>query len=577
MPPKQPPPSVPTASASMLTRQDARLAKEIRALLDAFAPSVAQTFADDEDILNSLFPRGPGRALEVATARVLFSNGKTNSLELLQLVETALRPSGKSVAFLQEAEPRYREIQARSPAFGKSPARFVIAADDSVIMDTTATKLTFTTPGAGGGSGTLSTGGTAKSAPKTISSGGTPNTIATTKSTPKPSPSPSLAQSPIFGSGGSIYSSTPGSASSFFGFTPATTSSSSSSATSSIGSARGGSLVPGGQVQLYDAMRAAVGDALADSNAPHARDNLDDEPWENTHPRIETPRLQFGGALLNSAAMRPGLEAMPDAPNLGNRGLFRGDIINQPRLRFEADQRTSVIERPDAKVGDQIVDSKRSMDRSKDTLRTLFGEANAEDVIPSKHDQIQSDIMFDSFSTVLPGWGLGMNNKMFLMEEEHEDKIIGAAPMSWPRQDIGPLGGSDTMPVVWKSSISEYNRRKIRNARIKNDMLASLLEQRVGNGSLNILGDDAGFLRSISDRGLPRDKESCLEPVVITSAPWKPAKVPCGYDLRRVKMRVPHDALRMPAKIRPTMAQNGGSTYPNEYAYTEMYNAPAMG
>jgi len=271
--------------------------------------------------------------------------------------------------------------------------------------------------------------------------------------------------------------------------------------------------------------------------------------------------------------MRPGKEAMPQEPYLGNRGLMKGDIVNQPTL----DPTTGKVRRIDPDRGDQIVDAKQSMDSATDTLRPLYGQADARDVIPTKREQILSDIMFDSFSTVLPGWGLGMQNKMFLMEEEREEKLTMAEPLSEPRQDIGPVDGPDRMPPEWKSSISRVNRKRMYRDNIHDDMLAAVVERRIGNGSTNVLGDDVGFLRAVSDRGLPRDRESVFEPIVMNSAPWQPVKMPAGYQLQAMEFRKTYDALRAPAKVHPRMAQDGGPTFPGRYAYEEMYRAPAMG
>lgn len=324
-----------------------------------------------------------------------------------------------------------------------------------------------------------------------------------------------------------------------------------------------------GGLSIADTQRA-VKNALDESKTV-IRDSVDDEPWEQLHPLVETDKLRYGRALLNKSLMRPGREAMPETPYVGNRGLERGDIINQPKLNA-----AGRLVRPDPTVGDAIVDSKQSMDTATDTLRPQFKEAPGAAVVPSPKEQVLSDIMFDSFSTVLPGWGLGMQNKMFLMEEERDEKIVNAEPMAEPRQDIGPIQGPDRMPPEWQSLMSRSNRKRLHEQDVREQLNASMLEQRLGTGSLNILGDDVGFLRSISDRGLPRDRESCFEPVVVNSMAWQPVKIPAGYQLARIAMRKTYDALRMPAKVVPTMAQSGGATFPMANAWDEMMHLPAM-
>ena len=328
--------------------------------------------------------------------------------------------------------------------------------------------------------------------------------------------------------------------------------------------------------------RADVQGAMEAALAQHSQNErnrpVDDDPWEITHTRPDDAKVAtFGRSLLNSNAMREGREAMPDAPYVGTRGLQEGDIRKrkleeekgvpgQPGYQYGHIQST----------GDDVVLSKQSKENSTDTLRTQYGEANPADVVPTKRQQIMSDIMFDSFNTVLPGFGNGMANKMFLMEEERDEKIIGAPPLAEPRPWIGPIQGPDVPPFEWRESFSRDERKQIYRRKMAQYIAEAQLERRVGTGSLNILGDDVGFLRDTSDRGLPRPRESVLEPVVVNSAPWQPVKIPTGYELNAVRMRSVHDAMRMPNKIQPSMAQNGGPTFPTNMAHDVMYSLPAM-
>lgn len=537
------------------SRGSLKLQQTVLAFLNEFSPTTAAEFTDEEAVSRFFF-EGPNRRSEMKAASASFDSETGNNQNAINYIYARLnkKEPGLAAQFVSEAQPKLDDLKTKNPSYSASPPAYYMGADTKYHLggseaDGTARRaLDFTPtkpprpPSSGGGPPSSSSGSTIT----TPGSGGVGPPIgleldaALSKNNPKM---------------GMVFDQALRQNNPRMGL--------------EISQALGRNNGPMGLE-----MKRAVGDALADNSRPAMR-NLDDEPWESTHPRRETPRLKFGGALEHSAAMRPGKESMPETPSVGNRGLARGDIINQRRLLFDPAGR-STIQRPDEKTGDVIVDSKQSMDNSTDTLRTLYAEANPQDVVPSKTEQIASDIMFDSFSTVLPGWGLGMQNKMFLMEEEHENKMLYAEPLAEPRPDIGPIGGIDAMPAEWQASISKRNRKKMQADEIREQMLASLLEQRTGSGSLNVLGDDAGFLRAVSDRGLPRDKESCFEPVVVTGAPWQPVKVPCGYDLRRVLMRKQYDALRAPAKIRPSMAQDGGPTFPVDYAFTEMYSAPSM-
>jgi len=68
-----------------------------------------------------------------------------------------------------------------------------------------------------------------------------------------------------------------------------------------------------------------------------------------------------------------------------------------------------------------------------DVMRLGATEANSALVIPRGLDQIRSDIEFDMFSVVRPGFGLGADNKMFAFENIRDKEIIGKGPLFLPR------------------------------------------------------------------------------------------------------------------------------------------------
>ena len=572
------------------------VAAAIREKLEEFAPKfLAAEYPTNDALMDALYPeaKGPDRRRIIQEAAEELEKG--SEADVVRYISGRIKAATgdlKRKRFADEIVLNANRVKAASPIALTTPVSYKGSPSTPISPppplspggSPAPTRLTFSSPPPGGssGSGTSSSSGGTSLYPASSSSSSSSSSGGTSLYTPSSSSSSSSS------SGGTSFyspSSSSGTSSSSGGTRVYTSSSSSapkmktSGSSSKLGSSSGPPLSgPPLSFGLDDGrLAAAINEGVRNAlhKEPTQRENLDDEPWERTHPTNDTARLKYGASLLHNASMRPGKEEMPEEPFLGNKGLARGDIVNQGELKYNPGG-TSRIERPDQKLGDVLVSSKQSMDTSTDTLRTLYKEANPQDVIPTKEEQILSDIMFDSFSTVLPGWGLGMQNKMFLMEEEREEKILYAEPMYEPRPDIGPVSAPDVIPPEWRPSMSKRNRQKDAQERIRDQMLASILEQRTGSGSLNILGDDAGFLRSTSDRGLPRDKESCFEPIVVNAAPWQPVKVPCGYDLRRVLMRKQHDALRAPAKLRPSMAQDGGPTFPSDYAYNEMYSAPAM-
>jgi hypothetical protein len=238
---------------------------------------------------------------------------------------------------------------------------------------------------------------------------------------------------------------------------------------------------------------------------------------------------------------------------LGRRGVENGDVMNSAA----SGNMKTPVSLADRK-GDEFVESKQTHSNTTDTLRPQFKIAPPNAVVPSTREQIRSDIIFNDFGTVAPGFGLGVTNKMYLMEAAREKRIVYREPMSEPRRDDGPSGCVEPVPLEFQNNITRADRAK--RARRENALEASaaFLETRAGAGSLNILGDDFGALQNTSDKGLTREAESPLEPVYRLPWQWERVKPLPGSQLSSREMRDPHDALRYPERFHPNMAQNGG-------------------
>lgn len=205
-----------------------------------------------------------------------------------------------------------------------------------------------------------------------------------------------------------------------------------------------------------------------------------------------------------------------------------------------------------------------------DTLRPLYGIANPLSVIPSTRDQIKSGILFSDFSIVAPGFGLGVNNKMFVMEEMRQEKIQYREPLAFPRTDAGPTNTVLPPPLEWQNSIAKTDFNRIR--RQKKDSLARkmFISQLVGTGSTNILGDDYGLLRDTSAKGLPRPKDEVLEPVIFKPTPMERIRPLCGSQLEGKQLRRLFDAERYPEHFTVNMGQDGGSVFGRRSALKQL-------
>lgn len=199
------------------------------------------------------------------------------------------------------------------------------------------------------------------------------------------------------------------------------------------------------------------------------------------------------------------------------------------------------------------------MDNSHDSLRPMYKMEVPSNVIPSVNDQLASDIRFDMFDSVHPGFGNGEDNKLFLMQEARDQKIRYAQPLfQSPGEYIGPLGAIQTpawqMQRVMHPSLIRAHEGQTQ-ARVNN---TQRLLRSNGDRSSHVLGYDKGYPFSVSSKGLPRDKFSPLEPVINTDIEWEHVKMPTGANLNVRDFRRPTNSLRRPRDLSGMDEGQGG-------------------
>ncbi len=275
---------------------------------------------------------------------------------------------------------------------------------------------------------------------------------------------------------------------------------------------------------------------------------------------------QFGRMMTDAVALGAarGLAGMQTnkavGGYLGERGVGNEDVLNSAATGTARNPRTGGPVPPEERKGDAFTAAKEAHNTSTDTLRPSFGIAPPNGVIPPKTDQIRSDILFSDFSVVAPGNGLGVTNKMFLMEEYRQKNFVYKEPLAEPRAYEGPTCGVVPPPIQWQNQITRRDRNTIASRSYAAEASGVLLENRTGEGSLNILGDDYGLMRGISDKGLKRHRESPLEPVILTPKAWERVKPLPGFQWDRKEQRRLFDAERYPERFTPHLAMEGGPT-----------------
>lgn len=194
-------------------------------------------------------------------------------------------------------------------------------------------------------------------------------------------------------------------------------------------------------------------------------------------------------------------------------------------------------------------------------LRAAFGMNKAQNVIPSSTMQLQSDIMFDMFDTVHEGFGNGEDNKLYLMEQNRDAKIRYASPMTVPGASIGPESGVQVSSWKLQREIpTEKMARHKQSMKRKHQEIAALYSKGNRDESTNVLGDDVGFYRNVSSKGLKRHRASILEPIISNQMEFTRVKMPTGAELNGFGFRRNTDALRFPTHLNSLVNGMGGPT-----------------
>lgn len=224
---------------------------------------------------------------------------------------------------------------------------------------------------------------------------------------------------------------------------------------------------------------------------------------------------------------------------------------------------------PAPRPGGDVISNpaKQSRNNTTDSLRPYFRLGGPSDVLPSESQQLASRILHTDFGTVVPGSGLGVTNKLFVMNQLREKNIHYMGQLPLPRPYDGPSGLVVPEPIQWQNLITKEDRNTLMSREIAHDLSAVLLESRSGAGSLNITGDDFGQMSSVSARGLKRDADSPLEPIIrLPPQKMQRVKLADGFALSHRHTRRLFDAQRYPERFEPNVAQSGGPTYSRKSA-----------
>jgi len=177
----------------------------------------------------------------------------------------------------------------------------------------------------------------------------------------------------------------------------------------------------------------------------------------------------------------------------------------------------------------------------------------ANKVVPAPEKQIQSDVLFDMFSVVQPGFGKGADNKLVYENEARENAVRFQEPLFTPRFEHG---GADigiaqhVHPLRWQFQPNGVGAQIAAHVQS--------LEQRISNMNdllikATSVGRDVQTLPDVSNytpssQGLPRQQTNLLNPVIDNRARWNPVVEAPGYALNQRGMRHTHSPWSRPFK-----------------------------
>lgn len=287
---------------------------------------------------------------------------------------------------------------------------------------------------------------------------------------------------------------------------------------------------------------------------------------ENKHTGGES---KYTGGGFNRPP--PGVYSFPgaDPSGAGNTNpffVYGGNPMSgqrdgiKPKTYTMSGAETEVEKNAVTGEGDQFLNNPNKPKSGAPTLRPRFGIAAPKDVIPPTTEQLRSDLEFDLFSVVPPGYGEGVSNKLFLYQRAWDDYLRFAPPFFGPGPWLGPLNTVYPMPWQWQTIKSGKDIKGHYDKEMSKLSAAKSVVRSHGEGSAAAFGRDVPeHPVSISSSGLPRDSRSPFEPVIHNTQSWTPDRDPAGYLLGKRGLKRTFSAWRDPDAFEH-QRDNGGPT-----------------
>lgn len=249
-----------------------------------------------------------------------------------------------------------------------------------------------------------------------------------------------------------------------------------------------------------------------------------------------------GDVGTKSNPMQPGAQPFQRISAAGDRPFIPKRLNGPEGQRDENDRDKTDGLVPVIQGGDSTTDNQPA----EATLRPSFQlDPLATKIIPTPEKQIQSDVLFDMFSVVQPGFGKGVDNKLVYENEARENAIRFKQPMYLPRFEHGnaDIGiAQHVHPVRWQFQPHGVDAELMQHMR---DLNERMIKMQGLMAKATALGADPRTLPHVSNhhpstQGLPRQQLNILRPVIDNRSRWNPVAEAPGFALNKRGLRHLH-------------------------------------
>jgi hypothetical protein len=180
------------------------------------------------------------------------------------------------------------------------------------------------------------------------------------------------------------------------------------------------------------------------------------------------------------------------------------------------------------KGGDVLMSGPQSTDTSTTTLRAKYRVAGYDDIKSSELKAEQSDVLFETFSWVPDGYGLGPNNKLHQLNKQSDFIRFGTEEMFQPRmheENNIPHGNQE----MWQNDLPLSTIQSKFQKVVSQDQGEKILTATTRNSPLVIHEGDE-WDASVSAQGLYRRSIQATKPIIQIQRSMYNRDQPCSAE-----------------------------------------------